>query len=66
LEGQPGRFAGIVIGRQRPNMASGGIFLTLEDEMATINVIVWNKIAERQRRTLLGLICKVCSSNGIP
>ncbi|MEO8629578.1 MAG: error-prone DNA polymerase, partial [Betaproteobacteria bacterium] len=48
------RATGIVIGRQRPDTASGVIFVTLEDETGMINVIVWNTIAERQRRALLG------------
>jgi error-prone DNA polymerase len=28
--------------------------VTLEDETGTINVIVWNDLAQRQRRELLG------------
>jgi error-prone DNA polymerase len=48
------RATGIVIGRQRPDTASGVIFVTLEDETGMINVIVWNTVAERQRRALLG------------
>ena len=45
--------AGIVIGRQRPDTASGVIFVTLEDETGTINVVVWRDVAEKQRRALL-------------
>jgi len=52
--GRIGRTAGIVIGRQRPDTASGVIFVTLEDETGAINVIVWRTISERQRRELLG------------
>ena len=48
------RAAGIVIGRQRPDTASGVIFVTLEDETGMINVVVWRDVAERQRRELLG------------
>ncbi len=48
------RAAGIVIGRQRPDTASGVIFVTLEDETGMINVVVWRDVAERQRRALLG------------
>ncbi|HET6757130.1 MAG TPA: error-prone DNA polymerase, partial [Burkholderiales bacterium] len=47
------RVAGIVTCRQRPDTASGVIFVTLEDETGTINVVVWKKVAERQRRALL-------------
>jgi len=46
--------AGLVIGRQRPGTASGVIFVTLEDETGHINVIVWNSVAQQQRRELLG------------
>jgi len=48
------RAAGIVTGRQRPGTASGTVFVTLEDETGTINVIVWRDLTERQRRELLG------------
>ncbi|HET9045344.1 MAG TPA: OB-fold nucleic acid binding domain-containing protein [Casimicrobiaceae bacterium] len=48
------RVAGIVIGRQRPDTASGVIFVTLEDETGAVNVIVWRDVQERQRRELLG------------
>ncbi len=48
------RAAGIVIGRQRPDTASGVVFVTLEDETGSINVIVWRDLGERQRRELLG------------
>jgi error-prone DNA polymerase len=48
------RTAGIVIGRQRPDTASGVIFVTLEDETGSINVIVWRDLSDRQRRELLG------------
>ncbi|WP_417791033.1 error-prone DNA polymerase [Stutzerimonas xanthomarina] len=45
--------AGLVIGRQRPQTASGVIFVTLEDEFGMINVVVWHDLAERQRRVLV-------------
>jgi error-prone DNA polymerase len=48
------RVAGIVIGRQRPDTASGVVFVTLEDETGCTNVIVWRDVSERQRRELLG------------
>ena len=48
------RVAGIVIGRQRPDTASGVVFVTLEDETGPVNVIVWRDVQERQRRELLG------------
>jgi len=48
------RVAGLVIGRQRPDTASGVIFVTLEDETGAMNVIVWRDLSDRQRRELLG------------
>jgi len=48
------RTAGIVIGRQRPDTASGVVFVTLEDETGSTNVIVWRDLGDRQRRELLG------------
>ena len=52
--GRLARTAGIVIGRQRPDTASGVVFVTLEDETGTVNVIVWRDLSDRQRRELLG------------
>ncbi len=43
-----------MIGRQRPDTASGVVFVTLEDETGSINVIVWRDLGDRQRRELLG------------
>jgi error-prone DNA polymerase len=51
--GRNARFAGIVILRQRPQTASGVTFLTLEDEAGMVNVVVWQQVAERQRRVFL-------------
>ena len=42
--GRLARTAGIVIGRQRPDTASGVVFVTLEDETGTTNVIVWRDL----------------------
>jgi len=52
--GRPVRAAGLVTCRQRPDTASGVIFVTLEDETGLVNVVVWRDLAERQRRELLG------------
>jgi error-prone DNA polymerase len=46
--------AGLVVGRQRPQTASGVTFVTLEDEHGMVNVVVWRALAERQRRALVG------------
>ena len=47
------RTAGLVTLRQKPGTASGVIFMTLEDEHGTTNIVVWHDLAERQRRVLL-------------
>jgi len=51
--GRTVRVAGLVTLRQRPQTASGVIFMTLEDEDGMTNVVVWRSLAERQRRELL-------------
>ena len=52
--GQAVRVAGLVIGRQRPGSASGVMFITLEDETGSINLVVWPKLVEAQRSALIG------------
>ena len=47
------RTAGIVLMRQRPGTANGVTFVTLEDESGQVNVIVWESVAQAQRRALL-------------
>jgi error-prone DNA polymerase len=51
--GQWARTAGLVLVRQRPGSAGGVTFMTLEDETAQLNVIVWKNMAERFRRPLV-------------
>ncbi|HZP20608.1 MAG TPA: OB-fold nucleic acid binding domain-containing protein, partial [Bauldia sp.] len=46
--------AGLVLIRQRPGTAKGVIFMTLEDETGIANAIVWPKVFERFRPTVLG------------
>lgn len=52
--GAPARVAGLVTCRQRPDTASGVVFVTLEDETGCMNIVVWRNLVERQRRELLG------------
>lgn len=47
------RVAGLVTVRQRPGTASGVTFVTLEDETGIVNLVIWLRVAEAQRRTLL-------------
>ncbi|OUL87681.1 error-prone DNA polymerase [Paraburkholderia hospita] len=53
-DGQLARACGIVTVRQRPGTANGVMFMTLEDETGSVNVIVWQSVLERQRREALG------------
>ena len=43
---------GIVTMRQQPETAKGVIFVTLEDETGSINIIVWRHIRERERQRM--------------
>jgi error-prone DNA polymerase len=52
--GKPATVAGLVLVRQRPGSAKGVIFMTLEDEEAIANIVVWPKIFERFRPVVLG------------
>jgi error-prone DNA polymerase len=47
-DGERVAMAGLVICRQRPGTAKGFVFLTLEDETGTLNVVVTPKRFERQ------------------
>jgi error-prone DNA polymerase len=46
--------SGLVTCRQRPGSANGVIFMTIEDESAMANIIVWPKVFERLRPVVLG------------
>jgi DNA-directed DNA polymerase III PolC len=48
------QISGLVTCRQRPGSAKGVVFMTIEDESAVANVIVWPKVFERVRPVVLG------------
>ena len=52
--GQIARASGLVTHRQRPDTAKGVVFVTLEDDTGSVNVIVWPAVALAQRTALLG------------
>ena len=52
-QGRLARACGLVTMRQRPQTAKGVIFITLEDETGSVNLIVRAELAVRQRRELL-------------
>ena len=51
--GQIIRASGMVTCRQRPATAKGTTFVTLEDETGYVNVVVWSRLAESQRKELV-------------
>jgi DNA polymerase III alpha subunit len=46
--------SGLVTIRQQPGSANGVIFMTIEDETAIANIIVWSKTFERFRPVIMG------------
>ena len=52
--------AGIVLVRQRPGTAREVVFVTLEDETGTANLVVFPTVRERWRRDLLTARLMVC------
>jgi len=52
-DGRLARVSGLVTHRQRPPTAKGTMFVTLEDDTGAINIIVWPKVVEAQRKPLL-------------
>ena len=44
---------GLVILRQRPGTAKGVIFVTLEDETGTVNIVVWPRVFELYRQSVI-------------
>ena len=51
--GTRARACGLVTMRQRPMTANGTIFLTLEDETGFVNAVIWPRLWQRQRATVL-------------
>ncbi|AKZ64049.1 DNA polymerase [Herbaspirillum hiltneri N3] len=52
-DGQFARGCGIVTVRQRPGTAKGVLFITIEDETGSTNVIIWPSLVEKQRNEVL-------------
>jgi error-prone DNA polymerase len=46
------RIGGLVVARQRPGTANGIVFMLLEDEFGTINLVVTPQVYERHRLTV--------------
>ncbi len=52
-DGRIVHYCGIVTLRQQPETAKGVIFVSLEDETGTLQVIVWPSVRDAQRKELL-------------
>jgi error-prone DNA polymerase len=52
--------AGLVLVRQMPGFAKGVMFITLEDETANANLIVWPQVFEENRRPILHAKMMAC------
>jgi error-prone DNA polymerase len=52
-DGRIAHYCGIVTLRQQPGTAKGVVFVSLEDETGTVQVIVWPSVKEQQRKELL-------------
>ncbi len=48
------KVAGVVLVRQRPGSAKGVVFITLEDEFDVCNLVIWPKVLETHRATVMG------------
>ena len=46
--------AGLVLIRQRPGSAKGVVFITIEDETAVANLVIWPDVFEQQRKIVMG------------
>lgn len=49
----PVRTIGLVLARQNPGTSHNTTFVTLEDETGCVNLIVWQRVAERYREAFL-------------
>src|SRR3977135_2843454 len=45
--------AGLVLVRQRPGSAKGGMVSAIEDETGISNLVIWPSLYEKQRRIIL-------------
>ncbi|MDP7639574.1 MAG: error-prone DNA polymerase, partial [Candidatus Hydrogenedentes bacterium] len=69
-DGQPIRYAGLVICRQRPGTAKGVVFMTLEDETGFVNLVIWESIFQKyeviaKTAAFLGVTGKLQIQSGV-
>jgi len=53
-DGRKVTLGGVVLIRQRPGTAKGVVFLTIEDETGTANLVVWRTLFVAQRAVVMG------------
>ena len=51
--GKPARTCGLVTMRQQPPTAKGTLFVSIEDETGSVNVVVWHSVRDNCRTALL-------------
>jgi error-prone DNA polymerase len=64
------RLAGLITVRQRPGTAKGVLFMTLEDETGSANLVVWQSLFDKYRKEivqskLLMIVGKLQVANGV-
>ncbi len=69
-DGNMVRLAGLITVRQRPGTAKGVLFMTLEDETGSANLVVWQKLFDRYRKEIIqprlfGAMGKLQVANGV-
>ena len=60
-DGRRIQLTGLVLMRQRPGTANGTMFVTIEDETGTANLIVWKDVQEKYCRPLLASRLLACN-----
>ena len=50
------RVAGLVLVRQQPSTSKGTIFITLEDETGSMNLVIWPRVWQRFRQAARGAV----------
>ncbi len=51
--GQSAAVAGLVLVRQRPGTSKGVVFMTLEDETGSANIVIWKDVFEAHRSVVM-------------
>lgn len=52
-DGDPVKVAGLVLVRQQPGTASGVVFITIEDETSTANLVLFHDVFQTYRKVIL-------------